>query len=66
MRRPLAVLFAAALALSAIAPAAADARTEIFTLRSPAFRLAGFQVTFPKVAWRRRTARDTSRAWTGG
>lgn len=40
---------AAAFALVAIAPAAADARTEIVKLRSPPFHLAGFQVKFPKV-----------------
>jgi plastocyanin len=41
---------AAAFALAVIAPAAADARTEIFKLRSAPVALAGFQVKFPKVS----------------
>jgi ribosomal protein S18 acetylase RimI-like enzyme len=48
--RAFAGICVAAFALAAIAPAAADARTETFKLRSPAFHLAGFQVKFPKVS----------------
>jgi hypothetical protein len=47
--RAFAGLCAAAFALAAIAPAAADARTEIFELRSPPVALGGFQTKFPKV-----------------
>ena len=39
----------AAIALGAIVPAAAEARTEIFKLHSRSFRLAGFQTIFPKI-----------------
>jgi hypothetical protein len=48
--RALAGLCAAAFALAAVAPAAADARTEIFTLHSPPVHLTGFQVKFPKAS----------------